>query len=252
MEPDEINLWSLAVDGIADEAWPALNGVLDDEERARAARFRFDRDRRAYVAAHALLRHMLSHYLGRPPESWRFVAGEHGKPGLADPPPGRDLRFNLTHSRGMVAAVVAAAAEVGVDVESLDAAPAVLAVADLSFTAGEMAGLSALPTETEKAERLLRLWTLKEALVKATGKGLAQPLSGVAVVSLAPARVAFPDRRDGDGARWAFWQGLAGNHVLAVAVDWPRARPPTIRHRPLSPPPAGAGRHLFQDAGDPA
>jgi 4'-phosphopantetheinyl transferase len=232
----DIHVWSLVVEAVPDEAWPALAAVLDDHERARAARFRFECHRRPYVAAHALLRHMLAQCAGRPPEAWRFAATPHGKPEIIDPPDGAPLRFSLTHSDHMVAVAVTRAAEIGIDLEPLDRrledGPE---LAERFFATEEVRALRALPAE-ERAERFIRLWTLKEAFLKATGMGLAMPLDSFAFVSLDPVRIVFPDHSRGDAGRWAFRQWPVERHMLAVAIDWPAARPPHLVHRQVTPP----------------
>jgi 4'-phosphopantetheinyl transferase len=229
--PDEIHLWSLSPDTVADGQWPALEAVLDDDEKARAARLRFESDRHAFIAAHALLRHMLTYFGDRAPEVWRFAVGEHGKPRIADPPPGQPLHFNLTHARGMVAAAVTRAGAIGVDVEPLDGLRVDTGIADHCFAAQEVAALRALPDEAAMAEHFIRLWTLKEAFVKATGKGLSQPLGDFAFVCLDPVRVVFHDHALGNPEQWVFWQHRVGRHVLAAGIQWPGHRPPVIVHR---------------------
>ena len=236
MAPDDVHVWSLALPTIADAEWQTLGTVLREEEHAQAARYHFDRDRRAYVAAHALVRHMLAHLAGGDPRAWRFVAGEHGKPRIANPPPGLDVAFNLTHSHQMVAAAVTLAGEIGVDVEALDRRSMDPAIADEYFAPEESAALRALPDERAMRELFVRLWTLKEAFIKATGRGLAQPLSDFAFVSTDPVRIVFHDGGLGDPARWAFWQRQVGCHVLAVGIDRRHSQPPRFIHREISPP----------------
>lgn len=240
-----IQVWTLALDDVGEDDWPALESVLDDGERARAARFHFERDRLAYIAAHALLRHQLSTAGGRDPAAWRFAAGEHGKPHLVDPPTGRDLRFNITHTKGRVASALAEGVTVGVDVEALDRTRINLGVADRFFAPVEVAGIHAQPDGAARAERFLVLWTLKESFIKAIGKGLSQPLNSFGFADLDPPRIHFGDARLGDAARWWFTQWRPGRHVLALAVDWPHAGEPNvefqeIRRNHLSP--LGRGR----------
>src|SRR5262249_1633095 len=110
------------------------------------------------------------------PRDLRFVTdGPGGRPELAASHP--PLRFNLSHTHGLVACVVARAA-CGVDVESLgtadhdELAPSVLAPT-------ELADYRALP-DTERRERLLEIWTLKESYLKGIGLGLSRPLDSVA------------------------------------------------------------------------
>ncbi|HYH21918.1 MAG TPA: 4'-phosphopantetheinyl transferase superfamily protein [Azospirillum sp.] len=228
MPKDAVQVWTLALEDVGEGDWPALEAVLDDTERARAARFHFERDRLAYVAAHALLRHLLSAFGDREPAAWRFAAGTHGKPHLLDPPAGRDLRFNITHTKGRVAAALAEGVTVGVDVEALDRGRLNLGVADRFFAPVEVAGIHAQPDEAAKAERFLVLWTLKESFIKAIGKGLSQPLSSFGFAELDPPRIRFGDAALGDAARWWFTQWWPGRHVLALAVDWPHAGAPEV------------------------
>jgi 4'-phosphopantetheinyl transferase len=225
---EAVQVWTLALEDVGEGDWPALAAVLDESERARAARFHFERDRRAYIAAHALLRHQLGAFAGREPAAWRFAAGEHGKPHLIDPPAGRDLRFNITHTHGRVAAALAEGITVGVDVEALDRARLNLDVADRFFAPVEVAGIHAQPDEAAKAERFLVLWTLKESFIKAIGKGLSQPLNSFGFADLDPPRIRFGDAALGDAGRWWFTQWRPGRHVLALAVDWPHGGEPDV------------------------
>src|SRR3954467_10915815 len=74
--------------------------LLSPDERDRALKFRFARDRSRYVVARGLLRTLLGERLGIDPERVVFAYGEYGKPCLAGD---TDLRFNLTHSDDVVA-----------------------------------------------------------------------------------------------------------------------------------------------------
>jgi 4'-phosphopantetheinyl transferase len=164
-----------------DDPVPGALEILDAEERARAARFVFDRDRARFIAAHAYLRLLLARYAGHPPAALRFTATTSGKPRLLEPP--ADVRFNLSHSgvRGLVALSVGI--EVGVDIEA-ERPLALLDVARRFFAPGEVAALQALPA-AERARAFFCGWTRKEAFIKAHGDGLGFPLDQFEV-SLAP------------------------------------------------------------------
>lgn len=227
---DTIVILSLAVDAISIGEWKELYGTLNSVEYDRVQSFHFDLDRRAYTAAHALLRHSLSAVIQADPADWRFATGAFGKPHLADPPPGCDLRFNLSHSRSRVAVALALGAEVGVDVEALDrATPLDPGIADACFAPDEAVALRAIETETLRRERFLRLWTLKEACIKATGHGLSQPLNAF---SIDPDRlwISSPSLQID---RWRLAQWRIGAHQLAVAVVWPHLTPPRFIHQIL-------------------
>lgn len=203
-----------AADAASRAAW---NAILSPEERDRAARFRFDADRHAFLAAHALLRAMLSERADIPPEAWRFVAGPAGKPAL-DPAHGLPwLRFNLSHARSLVACAVAVGDDIGIDVESLDRRPPAEGLAARWFAPEEAACLAATP-EAGRTEAFLRFWTLKEAFVKATGDGIALGIERV-VFALDPPRLLRAPAECGAPAAWRVLQmEPVPRHVLALAL----------------------------------
>lgn len=184
------------VDASAPREIARLAALLDDDERARAQRLRAAHDRAAYIAAHALLRAMLSAQCDVAPPDWRFAAGEHGKPFLVNGP-AQSPRFSLSHTRGVAAVAIGEGADIGVDVEAQRAetrsstARDDLALARRFFAPEEIACLEARTGE-ERRDAFLALWTLKEAVIKATGQGLSAPLDGFSL-RLDPPRIAGDD-----------------------------------------------------------
>ncbi len=153
----------------------SLHHILSGDERSRATRFYFQRDRERYIVGHALLRLLLAHYLASSPEQIRFEDGSHGKPALAPPYKQSGLRFNLSHSGDRVVVGITRGRELGVDVEYMDRRRASLDLASRFFAPPEVENLQALPTEMQLAG-FFNCWTRKEAFIKGTGKGLAQGL----------------------------------------------------------------------------
>src|SRR5271165_1126672 len=94
---------------------PGDAALLSEDERARAGRFHFDRDRDRFVSGRARLRRILGEYRREPPARLRFRYAPGGKPSLAD----RGVRFNLSHSDYLAALAVAADFEVVIDIERL-------------------------------------------------------------------------------------------------------------------------------------
>jgi 4'-phosphopantetheinyl transferase len=235
----------MTLDATDPEITARLAALLDDEERARAARFHFDRDRRTYIAAHALLRSVLAARTGIAPSILRFTAGARGKPELAAGQmpvlaDGRSaLRFNLSHTREAVAVAVTtdpacAATDLGVDIEAADRLGDYDArIARSFFAEDEAAALEALPAAAERARRFLTLWTLKEAVIKTTGEGLSQKLSGFSIRFPAdwPAEGLLPDieARDPappDGLAWHLTHrelppadGRGGLHIAGALLS---------------------------------
>jgi 4'-phosphopantetheinyl transferase len=171
----DVHVWLLELDDPTGEE--RLLGLLAPAERARADAYRLERHGRRYAVGRARLRELLGAYLGEEPRSVRLVDGPNGKPELAVPVVPA-LRFNLTHSEGLALCAIARE-DVGVDLELLDRArrPRWLAVAGRFFHEEERERLAGLAGEEGWAE-FLRIWTLKEACLKAAGFGLlAEPRS---------------------------------------------------------------------------
>ena len=231
-----LQLW-LAYPG--DLAEPAVEeacaALLDDAERARAARFRFARHRREYLATHALTRVALSHAHPLPPHAWSFSVNKFGKP---SPIPECGLRFNQSNSVELAVCLIArpdaAAAEVGVDVEYFARAQEVVPLAGRVFSAAERAQLDALPS-TARPDRALSLWTLKEAYIKARGMGLSLPLDGISFLFDGPntngpdaIRFQVDSGVDDDPGRWRFCRFDHAGHRIALAVEAAAAPSPGI------------------------
>ncbi|MBM3561920.1 MAG: 4'-phosphopantetheinyl transferase superfamily protein [Alphaproteobacteria bacterium] len=200
------------VAAIADDEWPKLAALLDEGEAARAKRFAFDDDRRAYVAAHALLRARLSeHSKNISPGEWRFGATPHGKPFLLAPSVGFDV--SLSHTRGMAAVAIASGRAVGVDVESFLTPRDALKVAERFFAPDEAALLRAESDPIAQSEIFFAIWTLKEAVLKADGRGLARGLDSF-VVNLSPLAVS-----SGSGESYGVAQWRRSGFLIAAATS---------------------------------
>ena len=191
--------------------------MLDDEERARAARFVHERDRCQFIAAHALLRILLQELAGGPAGAWRFAVGSHGKPSLhPDHRLGR-LAFNISHTRGAVACAMTLDHDIGVDIEDLERPGRLLEIAHAYFAPDELIVLHRAPPAEQHAV-FLRLWTLKEAYIKAHGDGLSLPLDRFAF-ALSPPAIAFAPGFPDDPAVWQFCTLTpTASHILSVAV----------------------------------
>jgi 4'-phosphopantetheinyl transferase len=213
-----VDVWSAWLD---DEAALAddLAATLSQDERARAGRFAFLRDRRRFVAGRAFLRAVLGRYLGQPPAAVRLRHGAHGKPALADQTV--DLHFNLAHSDDLAVCAVTMANEVGIDIERLRTLPDAGDVAGLFFAPGESAALASLPL-AQRTRAFFETWTRKEAFLKALGSGLARPLDSFEV-KVGPGQPARLLRTAGDpdeATRFSLSAlDLAPDYVAALAVE---------------------------------
>jgi len=232
LSPEEVHLWYLRPESCEDQVladWHA--GLLSPEEREKSRCFVFDKDRRLFVAARALIRSALSHDCGIPPARWRFAPGPQGKPVVAGPQGHPPLRFNLAHTRGLVVAAVARSGQVGVDVEYV-AGGVDRTLIETCCCASEAAAIERVSVE-DRADAFLALWTLKEAYVKARGIGLALPLQKVVfeVAGQGFSRARLAAVPDDDPAEWQFFQprDFLPEHRLAVAVSRHRASESEVR-----------------------
>ncbi|MGH9395133.1 MAG: 4'-phosphopantetheinyl transferase family protein, partial [Terriglobales bacterium] len=169
---------------------------LSPRERERADRYLQPVHGARYIAAHAQLRWLLGQRLGSAPEAVGFERGPQGKPKIAGAP----LQFNLSHSGARAVVALHSSIELGVDVESPATRRNWLGLAHRFFTAGEAAGLQALP-EAQMAEQFCRLWTCKEAWMKADGRGLAAGVA-TAEVCLDGGRALLQAPAPDGGGRW--------------------------------------------------
>jgi len=171
-------VWCYFYDENRDEALAAAQAALmDRDEATRWSSFRFEDDRRMFLATRALVRCTLSAYCDVPPADWQFTIGPHGKPRIQAPLTATPLYFNLANTRGLTVCAVSVAHElVGVDVECAGCRHSdALVVADRYFSASEAIALRRLPS-SEQDRRFLQHWTLKESYLKANGWGLTAPL----------------------------------------------------------------------------
>jgi len=202
--------------------------LLTPAEREREPRFAFERDRDAFLLAHALLNSTLAELVGEAPDALRFELGEHGRPELVQPGRAPRVRFNLSHTDGLVACAFALEHDVGVDVEHVDRRVGIAEIAPRVFSLHERRGLDALPGDAARRARFFQLWTLKEAYIKAIGKGLSAPLTEITFElegDGAPPRLSFGPKVDDDAARYRIGaRALGAGHVLAWAVACPEAR----------------------------
>ncbi len=212
---------------------------LADSERARAARFHHLSDRWEFILGRVMARHLLSARCGTAPGDFRFVENSHGRPEIAHPSLDRPLRFNLSHSGGLVACVIGEAGQIGVDVERLERPPIDRRVIQRYCSEAEQAALADMP-DLMRHERFLQLWTLKEAYVKARGTGLTLPLRDVSfdIGTEGPGDVSF--NGVDDESRWMFAHTrLEPKHLLAVAAERQPDEDVGLRLRTFAPEDAG-------------
>ena len=179
LDSGEIHVWTatLTADG---EALTHHRALLADDERARADRFLPSRVRERFIVARAILRRLLSVYVRSDPSALRFGYADNGKPYLAH---GSGLCFNLSHAEDTAVIAITSQREIGIDIEATTREVDVLGVARKVFSPDEIARLTALAPE-ERPAAFFRLWTRKEAYIKARGDGFGYPTQSFSVSHL--------------------------------------------------------------------
>jgi 4'-phosphopantetheinyl transferase len=222
LTPDRVDVWyTLCEEADSPARLARYREILEESERDQADRFVFERDRIQYAIARALLRTTLSRYAAIDPQAWRFAKNRYGRPEIDIADLDLPLRFNLTHTRGLVACAVVLEHDIGIDAENVTRQDVGPAVADRFFSPLEVAALGRLP-DGERRRAFFAYWTLKEAYIKARGMGLSLPLDQFSLHLGQPIGVSFAAQLADRPEDWQFEQFRLGEcHLLAVAVKRP-------------------------------
>ena len=200
--------------------------LLTPEERARKLRFRFEDRRFEYLLTRVLVRTVLSRYTDVAPEQWKFANQTDGRPEVVEPRPAAAPRFNLSHTAGLIACLVARDRDVGVDVENTTRSIGYLDIAERYFSRCEVADLRSLP-ESHRRRRFFEYWTLKESVIKAMGARISSGLSKF-TFDLGPGviGVSFDKSVSEDPTGWQFLlREIDPEHVLAASLRTENGEP---------------------------
>lgn len=150
---------------------------LSAAEQDRAKRFHYPQHAQQFVISHGLLRDILATSLNCHPRDIAYQTYEHGKPYLEGDP----LHFNISHTGSIIMIALAKTACLGVDVEMVGRGKDILAIAGRYFSDAEYEQILDQQTAALQQQMFTRLWTLKEAVVKFSGRGLGQDLRSFSV-----------------------------------------------------------------------
>jgi 4'-phosphopantetheinyl transferase len=227
---EAVHVWAAHVS----ELLPCLGelaSVLTCDECARAELFVREQDRNRYVVSRGMLRHTLSRYLGVCADRLRFRYGRYGKPELDDPD-GRGISFNVSHSHDWVVCALTRNGQIGIDIEYMHATGErdLEPMARTVFCASEIDTFLRLPP-AQRREMFFRLWTHKEACMKAIGTGFSLPPTEIEL-SIAPGseprllRAGSESTRD----RWFLREfNLAAGYAASLATESPASSPQFLR-----------------------
>jgi len=165
-----VHLWKLNLDSSKDKLIVLWN-ILSSDEKDRANKFYFEKDRVHFVKCRASLRNLLGNYLGLKPAELQFEYTEYGKPYLSD----STLQFNVSHSNNKGLIAFSLENEIGVDIELINREIKIEELANRFFSENEANIIMSL-NENIRHRSFFKCWTRKEAFIKAQGEGLNIPL----------------------------------------------------------------------------
>jgi 4'-phosphopantetheinyl transferase len=230
LESNEIHIWFIFPEGIKNRI--LLEGyqkLLSSDEKVRKKKFRFPEHQHRFLVTRAAARTVLSLYEDFGPQQWRFFINEHGRPEIEASMNPRGIRFNISHTPGIIAIGVVLKNDIGVDVENINRKSDVSKIANRFFSPREISDLNSVP-ESRRRERFFQYWTLKESYIKARGIGLSLPLGQFAfhLKDKEPIKASFDSRLGDDPSGWQFFlfEPVPG-YPTALSVK----RPPGLRYR---------------------
>jgi 4'-phosphopantetheinyl transferase len=218
---DDVHVWRVYLDRNMPYVH-RMREILSADEKSRADRFYFEKDRDHFIMARGMLRVILSGYLDQEPSKLRFNYNPFGKPTLAGTSGEEMLSFNVSHSDGLSLYAVTRGRMIGIDIERIRRDFSCEQIAKQYFSPLENVMLFALPKGHVREKAFFSCWTRKEAYIKAKGEGLSHPLDKFEV-SLGPGKPAklikhyeFPQEVN----RWLLKEiHPAQGYVASLAVE---------------------------------
>ena len=216
----EAHVWFAIPESVQDDGIiKKLTAILSSEELDKHRRFHFSADRHRYLVSHALLRKTLSKYIDISPAGWTFSHGKHGRPEISNPNLAA-LRFNLTHTAGLVGCVVTLDHDCGIDAELISERHNPTGVAERMFSVSECLEMQQLK-DAAQLDYFFTRWTLREAYVKARGIGISYPTRKLhfRVDDEARVQVKFESDLQENEREWRFHLlRPTPEHIAAIAI----------------------------------
>ncbi|AFH50190.1 Phosphopantetheinyl transferase [Ignavibacterium album JCM 16511] len=162
-----------------------LKEVFSQDEKERVSDYKFIKDRERAIVTFYFRRRILSEYTGKRPEELSFKKNNSGKP-LIDIPEYDHLKFNYSHSGEMIIYAISKDSEIGVDIELVKEIPDMNALVENYFSKEEIQVFKNMDNRNDQTNLFYKIWTRKEALVKASGKGISDDLSQINIITDKP------------------------------------------------------------------
>ncbi|MDJ0846653.1 4'-phosphopantetheinyl transferase family protein [Crocosphaera sp.] len=186
INPQEVHLWKTNLEQSSINVENSFK-LLNAAEKNKAQRFRFEKHQKRFTIARSSLKRILSLYLSITPQKVEFKYNDYGKPQLLEQINKIDLQFNVSHSENIAIYGITCHYLIGVDVEYIRPMPEAESLAKRFFSQNEFEHISRLSPE-EKNREFFKLWTAKEAYLKAIGQGIGGGLEKVEIATDEPVR----------------------------------------------------------------
>jgi len=221
LKKNEIHLWYQDLEApFLQSLEGAYLSLLNSEERKKFASFEVSCKKKEYWASRILIRSVLSRYLPVTFGSLKFEENSFGRPEISLPNLNPPLNFNISHCNGLLVCAVALDCELGIDVEDTKEFEDVTGIAKRYFSPAEVSDLRKCDVGN-KTKRFYEYWTLKEAYIKARGKGLTIPLRDFTFELTSWGTINFSTNPslDDNPTGWQFsLHKPMENHQMALAV----------------------------------
>lgn len=217
---DHIHVWKASLDYNESKINSAIE-FLSMDEVERANRFYFENDRSQFIVRRSILKQIIAKYLEIDPKNLLFGYNLFGKPHLINDSLKHSLKFNMSYSNNMALYAISYEIEVGIDIEFIQKDIEFQQIIDRFFSPNEIEYLRNINIDKRK-EEFFKIWTRKEAVLKALGKGVSIPLQMVNV-AYNRSNFIFRIHNDGNHGEKSSWnvQDLlpANNYIASIAKE---------------------------------
>ncbi len=192
LKKNEIDLWLISTNDYLDNL-DNFFIILSEDEKLRANRFYFEKDKNNFIITRGILRILLGKYIVQDSNKVVFKYNDYGKPIILN----NNIQFNLSHSKNLVLYGFSKNLKLGVDIEFMREKVSYNNIAERFFSDYERQSLNSIPEPLQK-EAFFNGWTRKEAYIKLKEKGLSIPLDSFDVSIIPEERPLLIDSRDDD------------------------------------------------------
>jgi 4'-phosphopantetheinyl transferase len=215
LKPNTLHIWSLNF-VVDDEAYNRYHSFLSKDEKERASRFKFYKDKRCYVVTKGVLRLLSGRYLNTDAKAIEFEYEKYGKPKLKH---NTNLNFNVSHSGDLAIIGFVHNHTIGVDIEKIKNDFDTFEIASSCFSKHEIDALHKI-SKQEQHKAFYRCWTRKEAFIKAKGSGLSFPLDefSVSLESDLDADVVWTKWNTDEKDQWKLTSFIPSEDYIAATI----------------------------------